>query len=532
MLRFHPHVLLPAVIALVFGAGGGLARAQEKAAPEKTAPLAAPGDPDVRLLPAQAKSFKGALAGQAAQASVAFVAEGAPLRPTLGGAQAPSFPTGLPLAKAVAKVADAYDYDASRQGRVFVLRKRYTDPQDLPGVTLEECTQAMQDMINVLEPFNPHVPPWHPGISDPLIADFMASLTPEQQQALEAKTLRVASLGPSQQALVRRLALNIYVQTTADDVNVSLAGLKQAPQAAFSMGGSNEPSTFGYHVTDTYGRDVFVTFDMGGGPALMNGVPVTIGTAPPDVKMLAATRGVTLGRVVADLNAGLNAGGKPRLLVDAALQAKPITVENTGAVSPAQMMKALAEVYGLEVRLDDKGVQRLSRRRYLPPSGVTGLPAVMRVIMPAPLLRAAHDEYWATQATRKDPDGGLMMRQQQLVGWIRAEAARRLQAAVTPLLAKAGPNGRVPVSSLGEPERQAFAASLTAQCLDMMTERMPMELPYYITRWDDLCVYGGPFTAPDGKQWYSMQMGVFDPASQAVQGGVGVTMAHYGPSQP
>jgi len=109
----------------------------------------------VHLAPSDARQFQRAMASLASQAHVALVAEGVPLKPALSAAEAVNLTAEMPLDQAVSKMAAAYDYDAQRQGSVFVLIKRYSDSHDLPCVTLAECQRAADDLSDVLNVFNP-----------------------------------------------------------------------------------------------------------------------------------------------------------------------------------------------------------------------------------------------------------------------------------------------------------------------------------------------------------------------------------------
>lgn len=170
-------------LVLTFLSFAGMAAA---GAQQRKSPAVAAGGPKVRLSSAQAASFEKALNMLAAQGKVAFVAEGLPLRATLPPDKAAELAasSSTPLAAVVEKLALAYDYDATRQGDVFVLKKRYTDPHDLPGLTLEECQLSLQDVVRVLNGFSP---PVKRGANDPtgeVAWGVIASLSAQQMDAM------------------------------------------------------------------------------------------------------------------------------------------------------------------------------------------------------------------------------------------------------------------------------------------------------------------------------------------------------------
>ena len=107
------------------------------AAPESV-PDAAPQKSRVHLSLAQSESFSDALDALTAQGHVAIVAEGAPLVPRLPKKDTQDLTAPLPLPKVVTKLAAFFDYDAQEQDNVYILTKRYTDPKEMPCVTLEE----------------------------------------------------------------------------------------------------------------------------------------------------------------------------------------------------------------------------------------------------------------------------------------------------------------------------------------------------------------------------------------------------------
>ena len=256
--------------------------------PAQAAPVLGAEDSSVHLTLAQARTFKDALRTLSEQASVAFVAEGWPLHPTLTEGQArPWANATVPLSKAVQRLAEAYDYTAQRQGKVFLLTKRYTDPADLPGVTLAECRASVEDLREVTRPFNPQVPPEKYGVTDPLVGDLVASLTPQQIRTMgetaPGKRLAVSTLTPQQQAQVWRFLLYFYVQLPLEPVESVWPDLKEAvrpgAKLAFRRGELLGLSLFGYEAAPTATSEFGfhplsspnnrINFDAGGNVAIL-----------------------------------------------------------------------------------------------------------------------------------------------------------------------------------------------------------------------------------------------------------------------
>ena len=109
---------------------------------------------------------------------------------------------------AVQKLGDAYDFDLERvAGSVYVLKKRYTSPEDLPDITLPESALVVNDLLRLLAPFAAST-----GTNGRLLKPFEESLTPDQITALADKQsgLPVSSLGPEQKALLWKLPLSLF----------------------------------------------------------------------------------------------------------------------------------------------------------------------------------------------------------------------------------------------------------------------------------------------------------------------------------
>lgn len=490
--------------------------------------------------------FLDALGVLAAQAGVAFVAEGEPLSPVLSGMKAQDLPSGTAtLSATVAKLAAAYDYRAERRGNVFVLKKRYTDPKDLPGVTLEECRLSMRDALHLLAPFSPGFTSPAPS-QDPRIKWLIASLTAEQLRAMadRPRGLPVAVLDARQQAQIWRFALHIYVQYPERDAKAALAQLDCVldPKTTFGWGDQDGQRVFGYEGPLATARGPRVSFC----PLLDQGTSAVAGpdgtlrlslTNPPDagatdspVPLPAARRaalGTTLGAAVALLNA--RPGGAAKLAVDEALSAKPVTVVGAEAAPPAAVLRALADVYGLLVKEEKEeggDVLRVTRYRRRAVTDVAGLPDALRRVFPEPLVRALRvDDLDAVRAQRRDDlsrtaskkagetgadppamplnrESGLAtairhqerFRLQRQLGAapdaLRVAAVRLLKAGVEPRL-KVAPGGRVALGALGGPERMALANALMADCLGQMRTLLGRNPPEYITRFAQTVLLGG-----------------------------------------
>lgn len=386
-----------------------------------------PTDMKVQITDKQAHSFHEAFSILAQKAHVSFVIEAEPLYPTLE----PNTHIGLtpdrePLSTLVTKIATAYDYDATRSRNVFILTKRFSDPADIPDVTLAECAQAMDDIALVLAPFNPHFKRGQIEKS-PAMQDLFSSLTLEQMAALQDKKngLVVASLPPSQQQEAEQLVLFLYVQLPMGNTASAMQQIKSVGEAApifcwrslsdvapgASKVGLGNISLFGVQFLEVLAsRTRFIplskpnniSLDSGGlamtwdgltnGKAILSDndptypippvTPAPNPRRPPD-----AINSETLGEVVTRLNTRI--GGKPKVTVDAALAPKRVTIFGEQSTPPLKVLDALAEVYGLRVRRsDDEKTLRLTRRLFQVPLDPVGISLAIQAVMPAPLIRA------------------------------------------------------------------------------------------------------------------------------------------------
>ena len=332
--------------------------------------------PIVTLLPQEASVFQDALRAISTQAHITIIAEDAPLHPrAFGKAIAPP---NTDAVEVLGKVADAYDYDVSQVGPVFVLKKRYTDPRDLPAITLEECTQALNDVAQALDAMNPDQGHDLAAFRLQRMQELVASLSPEQLQAMQAKTadtgLPLASLNDQQQACFRQFVGNLYLGLTDDQAHSALGYLRQTPKITLRVQKihrdlHNTTQTVAGPETETWTQETALGYDaqdflpqpsfhpLGDiPPAPDDPTPLLIEARPEPGS--GAEGYTTLEKAVSALGAGdksktdSKTGGR-KFAVDPALRSKPISVYGAGQVKSEQMLTALANVYGLRVGEDD-----------------------------------------------------------------------------------------------------------------------------------------------------------------------------------
>lgn len=461
-----------------------------------------PFEPTFSLTRQQASTFQSAFTALANKTHLTFVAEGQPLKTTLD----PNTPLDLkeggePLFVLVAKVAAAYDYDAGRQGNIVLLKKRFTDPADLPDVTLAECAAAVKDVLSITDALNPHLKSG--AIEDtPSIRTFLQSFTPEQLKAMadEQQGMALTALSPQQQRGVQQIMNYMYVQQPVDILQPLADQLDRAtkhdPHFCWrdlpGMGAfPGFPHLFGFTLPTgqgrrerytALGRPAEVSPNPGGGMSVsydpLQQTPVGLSPDPTDPPKKAkpqpkeADLSLTLSQIIAALNARRGIG--PQMLVDAALAPKHASVFNADAAPPATLLQAVADLYGLRVRTLEDGTQVLSRRARRLTLNYRELAALVQQALPDPMLRAS-------ETIGKGKPSPL-----------RVAAVKALRAAAEPKMEKDF-NKQVALSELSDRENMALADAMMADVMSQLNLAFGPTLPPLAARYSEARINGGSY---------------------------------------
>lgn len=524
-------------------------------------------DPFVQLDAEKTPRFSDLLDTLSTQANITFIVEGSPFTPALSAEQVKKVSASkVRLSEMVEQVAEAFDYEVTQpSNNLFRMEKRYSDSNDLPGVTLQECRLATRDMLRLLSAWNPKLKAHCP--EDPRVKEFIASLTEEQLQAMAIRSqgLPVSSLSLRQQSQVWQIALHFYVQLPEQDIRAVAAQIDCVLNKNTTFGWSDQRGMrlFGYegrlrlsdgqpfvyfrplsHPGRVMSRaDGVVGFITSKAPSNQPKQflprdayhdptqPGVADTKPGDAKQHVGT---TLGEVVSELNARAN--GSLSMVVDEALASKPITAIGLEYATPAAILQAAADIYGLRVKKESDGALRLTRMFWRTPRNIAELPESLRRMFPKPLLRALHideiDRVWAQErkerhrraaqkvapqnsedspsATDKAEEAGktveLIKKRLELKASptiLRIAAVRRLRTGVEPKLETTS-NGRVPLTALGEPERTALANVIMADCFQAVNLILSKEPPDYITSFSTTILTGGVGKDPAGKLKFAL----------------------------
>jgi hypothetical protein len=537
-------VILPLLgCGLLFGVAGwgrGAAIAQP---PGVVAPV-----PDAR----SPVGFQDVLQALSARLKVSLLAEDQPLNLELSPAEAAPLLAALKDEKlsdeeVIRRVAEAFDYLAIRhKPTVFLLKKRFTSPYDLPCVTPEEWGEASQDVIRVLKAYSPGITQFS---KDPATRELIRSFSPEQLAALASEEgLPLASLNPAQKQAVWRCCLFFYVQAPFDKI---LDAGTQAhcvlnPETRFGWFDDLGSPVFGYkgpvpdRVALRENRAVKQTarearFRPLGSPnqfvARTDGIVQVIRSAnggdPTDpgkdwinsnradsLKADAPRPARPLVQVVGEWDrrrqgarGGASTPAPPyRLGVDPALAEKRVTLVGDPFTDPDTLFEAVAELYGLRITTDqDKNYRLLTRPRLRLPTDMGQLRAALFEILPQPFLRAALDLPAPGPATRAlyrdedNPNNPIRTPEKWRLAAVRlarfyAEPVLKQKKVDTLALAEIEPTGRIALANV-------LMADVMAPFRELVANPVP---PPYIADFNRLVLKGGPFTDRDGERQFSL----------------------------
>ncbi len=484
-------------------------------------------DPRVQITPAQAATFFSAFTALAQQAHVALVAEDQPLHPALMPQEAAGLelnPNGEPLSTLLPRLAAAYDYDVQPSGRVFLLKKRYTDAADLPSVTAKECALGLEEAGRYAENFNPNFPNDEIDNS-PAIKDLVYSLTPEQLGAMADNKggVPVASLAPVQQQEVQQLVMHFYVQRAIKDLPTVLGTISRGPadpQFGWHYFPQMSARLFGYDAPLAYqGFQILskpnqVEVHPGGGlvihpvagegeppptPATMMQLTAAPDATDPDPVQANALQPAppvssSLAELVTRLNARADDGLK--VTVEPYLAPKRATIFGAEAATPRQELAALAEVYGLRVFTGDKegghDRLRLTRRTAGVPLNLIALHDSILQALPDPLVRAyrLHNRFAPAGPASPFPSG---------LSPLLVSAVKQIRTAAEPKVKSR--DGRIALSALSEQEGRAFAVTLMVDALDALGSWVEATPPETITRFNDLRLGAGCMRGTARSRW-------------------------------
>jgi hypothetical protein len=362
----------------------------------------------IKITETQSRDFFIASDAIATQGKFAILAEDAPLYSHLASEEVKSFSdTPLPADEMVERFATAYDYKVwmvTRGGRshrpqekVYILKKRYSNPRDLPCVTVEECRNAVRDIRRMLASQEPQPPV---TTQTELVQTIWHTLSPEQRQAIQQPAgIPVIALASTQREQMRRLVMYAYIWPLTAKADNALFYLNQfetikAREADSLIPGfakSASGRTLAIEVTDSYRRRYLEP--VWGEP---NNEERTFPGYTPIIDIKKIRRGkITLEEGITTLNQTVSAKNKTNgasYAVAASLARKRVTLSGAEYAPENQIFEALAEVYGLRVtQFTNTAPRQISEWSTSIASTHVDVVPLMRRRLPEPLRRAMHE---------------------------------------------------------------------------------------------------------------------------------------------
>lgn len=445
---------------------------------------------------------------------------------------------------AVQRLAGIFDYSARRRGTLYLLRKKYTYPQEMPNVAPGECRQAAAAIRSLLQPLsNLKTEPGWNGVNEARDAmqGIRGGMTSEQVDRLnQGGVVRFADFTPAQRQSAQRLLMHTYVISMTLQAGIVEAELNDKRQVRFTR---DSRGNFGYSAERGEPAPSFrliarprVSVGSASGTTVHeSGMRLPVLTEPPISQ--------PIQEVVARLNARRRSttnGGT--LVVDHELAQKPITLigDEAAAASPAKVAAAIAEVYGLRVR---NVTTRLNGASQAPQSRIiTRVPvrmenlqdsmAAVRRCLPLPLITALHladiDEILDKdernnarsnasdraflQAVRKakDAQGELL---NEAVWQLVDAGERELDKANRQLPVGAAKPAAIPLLALDSPTQASFAVFVMRELLSEVCFRS--RPPVYVSHFDDLGLGFRRSIEPDGTKKITISFLYTDPRTGA-----------------
>lgn len=377
-------------------------------------------------------SFEDEMRRLSEQSHCTIIAEGVPLnaerdspQQSVGEAQ----PAAVGL-ETIIRVADAFDYDAeSISGHLIVLRKRYSDENDLPCVTYDEAEHSLRSILGLIGDYANL-----DAATQQDTGKLYLSLTAEQR-ARAVSGIHVTDLSEEQTRLARSIAAYFWSVTNCVQLRQAealLAGIK-SPKTAFvwlsiaplhvDAFGFRGPiylrgvvrdcpldnrfrlTTSGYERTSNKDYPNLATLRTDASKGLPDSAQQDPDPTDPteiDRKLAAgmlanrlpSTR--TLEELCQEWTAGKlgssGLGGKSEIVhaeVGKEIGGKPVSLFGSEYSSAGQQVRAVAALYGLQLLAPKEGEYHLILPIPVQPESAEDFPRQIERLIPAPLIRQA-----------------------------------------------------------------------------------------------------------------------------------------------
>jgi hypothetical protein len=454
---------------------------------------------------------------------VAIVAENEP-QPITKNSPIPTLEEKLSAEEAIHEVADYFDYSAVRKGAVYLFTKRYTHPEDLPDVTLEECKRSLKTISKMLAAFNPKIPAGT-FAGDPQ-ANIAHLLDADQLIKLGKEGLPVSELTANQHDELWRLARKFYLQAQADQIQESSNYLENRNPAdpVFHWQTINNVYAFGYDTrSERLNRILFIPVSHSNRIMVSpNGITVSItevtndgheSPADPDApselpeetkKFLdaigSASSTVSLSIAVSKLN-GTTA--KPLYKVDAAYAAKHVTLVGIDKLPAELLLKSLAAVYGLRLLRYEDGRILLTGPEAVEATQISDLRPSLISAIPLPIYQALNSRFLVPNDGAGKPSAPISATDYLHRSVATRNSALRMFRYMAQPKVKSQPKQKLALSHLTSSERNMFALASTIDLYALICQLAESRVPPYISNLDQLILLGGLYQNETGAQRFS-----------------------------
>jgi hypothetical protein len=425
----------------------------------------------------------------------------------------------------VQRVANKYDYDAVRQGKVYLLQKRYTNPDDLPEVSPEELREWVkhldvlgggrtvekalvssvnETLLNIARSRHPVTQDefvyrvLHNGV---ILRDFVNSPSiPDMHMYWLTRSFFFLSHEDR-----NRATRDLLANSLPRDPIFHWQPLGQTPVFGYDTQFTRQSNLLFIPASDC-DRIVVVPY---GTPLPRSDYWMRMETQLPDpdpsdpaglsdqTKRFLddngrSSRAITLAEAINPINKTIpKTPGYKIYQVDPIYASKRVTMVGTEKLSPETLMQSLAAVFGLGVdhRRDDHVV--LNRVPETRPDNFDftvfrEYDKYVRQRIPAPIYRVIHASFLAGRSKAKNQEGQELLafetqyEFQKIGATLRNAAMRQFRYLAEPQV-KAAPKEKLSLSHLGEREQKLFMFAQTIPAYAGACELAEIPLPPYLT---------------------------------------------------
>jgi|GEM_PF-2686957 len=479
---------------------------------------------------------------------VTFIAEGQPFPPN-NKLPAPSLSNNLSSEAAVREVADYFDYSAVRQGNIYLLMKRYTNPEDMPEVTPEECMNGLKAISKILILFNPKIPTG--TFAGEPMANIVHLLSTEQLERLSKSGLSVSELTPSQHEEVWRLALDFYLQSEADHVEETYSILENRNPAdpVFHWQTIMNVHAFGYDTRSAKLNKILfipvsdsnrIIVNPDGGTGKFSSVHTHNGVVVPDLdpadpngvpeptKRFLDDKGRHSNAIsISQAMSGLNGRTANHVVykVDAEYAAKRVILVGVDKLPGDVLMRALAAVYGLRIARNEDGNLVLTHPLVIKAKQLPDLGRALQSAIPAPIYRAIRTQALAAHKEIKGMKRPVLANEYQAPGFAIHRSAIQMFLYVAEAEVKAHTGEKLALSHLGERANTMFMIAETVDSFSQVCWLTDRPLPPYVADIDHVTLTGGIYRNAEDAELFSLHFSYINPKTGIMYSGIGFTNA-------